>query len=271
MTIRLLALDLDDTLLNESFHISEQNRAAIQRVAAAGVLVTLATGRMFHSAQPYARELEIDLPLITYHGAMIRTTGGEETLFHRPVPLALAHEVVSIAKTGNFHVNAYLNDELYVAEENENSRIYEQMARVKVNVVGDLVRFLIQAPTKITIVNTDGRLPALWDELKERFSDTLAITISRPHYLEITDRRATKGQALAYLAKLHQIPREQIAAVGDSYNDLDMLEYAGMGVAVANARDEVKAVANVITETNVNHGVAAFIEKYLLAEGEQRG
>ena len=87
--------------------------------------------------------------------------------------------------------------------------------------------------------------------------------------MEITDRRATQGQALAFLAKLHGIPRELVAAVGDSYNDLDMLRYAGVSVAVANARDEVKAVAKIITKSNNEHGVAAFIDTYLLNGKEE--
>jgi HAD superfamily hydrolase (TIGR01484 family) len=87
MPFKLLALDLDDTLLGEDFQISAGNRCALRRAAEHGVLITLATGRMFHSSVPYARQLQIELPLITYHGALIRTAGGEETLFHRPVPL----------------------------------------------------------------------------------------------------------------------------------------------------------------------------------------
>jgi Cof subfamily protein (haloacid dehalogenase superfamily) len=269
LSFKLLALDLDDTLLNEDFRISEENRYALRRTAKNGVLVTLATGRMFRSAVPFARELEIDLPLITYHGALIRTAGGEKTLYHQPVPLDLAKEVAAIGRDGGYHVNAYINDELFVEEENEFSEYYQRIAKVKVTAVGSLASFLETPPTKLTIINRDGKLDALKNDLIMRFSRELSINISRPHFLEITDKLATKGQALKFLADMHNIPREQVAAVGDSYNDIDMLIYAGTGVAVANARDEVKAVADVITSSNVDHGVAAFIKQYLFEdEGE---
>lgn len=269
MSFKLLALDLDDTLLDEEFKISSVNRCAIRRAVDHGVLVTLATGRMFRSAVPHARDLQIDLPLITYHGALIRTVEGEETLYHQPVPIDLAREVAILAESQNFHVNAYINDELFVAEENEFSRYYQNLAKVKVTAVGSLSAYLHTPPTKLTIVNREGRMEGFKNELIEKYSDRLAITISRPYFLEITDRLATKGQALKFLAEMHQIPQAEVAAIGDSYNDLDMLLYAGIGVAVENARDEVKAVANVITKGNTEHGVAAFIEKYLFqGEGE---
>jgi len=265
MVYKLLALDLDDTLLDRSFQISPQNMAAIQSAVQKGVLVTFATGRMYCSALPYARQLGIEMPLITYHGALIKTVAGE-TLYHCPVPLDLAREIIAIAKAGHYNLHIYLNDELYVAAENEHTRYYQQVAQVKVNAVGDLVSFLTQAPTKLTIVDAEERLPALQEELRKHFNQQLAINISRSRFLEITAKQATKGQALRYLAKLHQIPRSQIAAIGDSYNDLDMLEYAGMGVAVANAREAVKEVADHITEASYNHGVAVFIQQYVLRD-----
>jgi Cof subfamily protein (haloacid dehalogenase superfamily) len=265
----LLALDLDDTLLNDEFHISPENRRAIRRAADSGVLVTLATGRMFRSAAVHARELQIDLPLITYHGALVRTVEGEETLYHQPVPVEHAKKVVDMAVREGFHVNAYINDELFVAEENEYSRNYQRLANVPVTVVGDLAAFLEEPPTKLTVINHDGRLEGFKDHLFEILGTSLSITVSRPSFLEITDKLATKGQALKALAEMHNIPQSQVAAIGDSYNDLDMIIYAGLGVAVANARDAVKAVANIITLSNTDHGVARFIEKYLFDGKEE--
>jgi len=268
LSFKLVALDLDDTLLNGQFRISQENRLAIRSAVRKGVLVTLATGRMFRSALPFARELEIDLPLITYHGALIRTVR-EETLYYQPVPLEAAKEVALLCQQRGFHVNAYLNDELFVAQENDFSRYYQAIAGVSVTTVGDLAAFLSVPPTKLTIIKRDGSLEELLEELNARFGKELAITISRPYFLEITDRLATKGQALKFLADLHRIPQEQVAAVGDSLNDIDMLLYAGIGVAVANARQEVLAIADVITASNIDHGVAVFIRRYILNNGEE--
>lgn len=269
MNIKLLALDLDDTLLDENSRISDVNRAAIQRAAKEGILVTLATGRMFCSALPYARQLQIDLPLITYHGALIRTADSRETLLHIPVPLDLAREAAAIAEEKGLHINVYINDRLYVAEENEFSRYYQSIAGVEVEAVGRISTFLREAPTKITIINREGTLLKLRDSLLQRFGSSLAINLSKPDFLEITDRSATKGRALQFLAEMHRIPREQVAAIGDSYNDLDMLQYAGIGVAVANARQEIKEAASIVTESNLNNGVAVFINDYLAKHKEE--
>lgn len=268
MSFKMLALDLDDTLLNEHYDISAENAAAIRQAADSGVLVTLATGRMYRSALPYALQLGIDLPLITYHGALIKTVKSGETLYHQPVPLDSAREIIALAANRDYHINAYIDDELYVAGENEYSDYYKNIARVRVNAVGDLVNFLPKSPTKLTIVGRSVSLDKIKKELTDRYGEQLSIAISRPDFLEITDCQATKGRALDFLAKRHNIRREEVAAVGDSYNDLDMLIYAGIGVAVANAREEVKAVADVITGTNVSHGVAQFIRRYLPGNGE---
>lgn len=266
MKFRLLALDLDDTLLNDEFKISRQNADALRRAASLGVLVTLATGRMFRSALPFARELELNLPLITYHGALVKTAEGKETLLHRPVPLDLAKEVTSFCVERNFHVNAYIDDNLYVARHNEYSRYYQSIANVKVEEVGDLAKFLEEPPTKLTVIDHDGRLWDLKKELDRLHGGQLTVTVSRPHFLEVTDARATKGQALKWLADRHGIPREQVAAIGDSYNDIDMLQFAGIGVAVANAPQEVKKAADYITASNTENGVSAFLEEFLFRE-----
>lgn len=269
MTFKLLALDLDETLLDANSQISGENRAAIRRAVANGVLVTLATGRMFRSALPYARQLEIDLPLITYHGALIRTVSGKD-LFYRPVALAQAKEIVEAALAQDLHINVFVHDQVYVAEENEYTRFYRKLTKVPVNVVPDLYSTLTEPPVKLSIIGRSKQLKKIQKELRQAYGDKLQIVISLPHYLEITDKEATKGKALEFLAKMHRIPRQQVAAIGDSYNDISMLKYAGIGVAVDNAYAEVKAAADIITESNVNHGVAAFINQYLEKE-DSRG
>lgn len=273
MKFKLLALDLDDTLLNDDLQISPRNMAAIRRVAARGMMVTIATGRMFSSALPYARQLEVNLPLITYHGALIKYAGSGEVLRHCPVPLERALEILDLSEELGFHVNLYLHDRLFVKEENENTRYYRTIASIPLEQVGNLSRFLLkqkEEPTKLTIINTaeDGSLEDLQQMLRERYLPELSILKSRPFFLEITHREATKGRALDFLARREGISAEEIVAIGDSYNDIDMLQFAGVGVAVANAPAEVKKVADVITRSSREDGVAAFLEEYLLKETE---
>ncbi|HHT46541.1 MAG TPA: HAD family phosphatase [Firmicutes bacterium] len=270
MKYKLLALDLDHTLLNKDNQISSRNIEAIRAVVDRGVMVTLATGRMFLSALPYAEELGIDLPLITYHGALIKQAGSGQILKHCPVPFEMALEILRLGEESNFHLNLYFNDRLFVKEENDKTRYYQQIASIPLETVGDLSSFLLQKglePTKLTIINMDGRLGEIQQILEKKFKPHLSILQSRPFFLEITHRDATKGQALDFLANKEGILSEEIIAMGDSYNDIDMLQYAGLGVAVANAPREVQNVADVITLSNVEDGVAVFLEKHILGKG----
>ena len=131
MNYKLLALDLDDTLLNDQYKISERNIKALKEAALQGIEITIATGRMFRSALPYARELGITLPLITYHGALIKeTTEDKKVLRQWAVPYKLALEILRFGEAEGFHLNIYLDDKLYIKEENENSRYYQNIASI---------------------------------------------------------------------------------------------------------------------------------------------
>lgn len=267
MPYKLVALDLDDTLLNAQFKISPRNQEAIRRVVKKGILVTIATGRMYRSALRYARELEIDLPLILYHGAMIREAVSGEMIRYSPVPGELAREIVEFAAAENYHVNLYIDDRLFVRTETEESRYYQTIAPIPVEPVGDLCAFLDQRqvePTKLSIINRDERMDELQPYLEEKYTGRLTVLQSRPHFLEITSTEATKGQALKYLGDLRDIKQEEMVAIGDSYNDIDMLRFAGMGVAMANAPAAVRDVADFITDSNLDDGVATFLERYIL-------
>jgi len=264
---KLIALDLDDTLLNADSEISPRNREAIRRVAERGIGVTLATGRMYRSALRYARELAIDLPLILYQGAMIREAASGTMLRYRPVPMDLTVDVLRLAAAENYHINLYIDDQLYIGQETDESRHYQAIAPFPVQSVGDLCAFLARQamePTKLSIINLDGRLPDLELFLRSKYAGRLTILQSLPHFLEITSVEATKGQALKHLGELQNIRMDEIVAIGDNYNDIDMLRLAGMGVAMANAPAAVKEAADLITASNLEDGVALFLECYIL-------
>ena len=268
MDYKLIALDLDDTLLNEDFKISPRNLKALKEAASQGIGVTIATGRMFRSALPFAQELGVTLPLITYHGALVKEASGEQkVLKETAVPLNLALEILRFGEDEGYHFNIYLDDKLYVKEENENTRYYQWIASIPLETVGGLAGFLEKVrrePTKLTVINREGRIEELQKILQAKYTPELSILQSRPHFLEITHRDATKGQALKFLAERGNLSPRQIIAIGDSYNDIDMLQYAGMGVAMGNAPPEVQQAANVVASPNTEDGVALFLEKYIL-------
>jgi len=264
--IRLLAVDLDDSLLGSDLTISPRNREALERSRTSGVRVVLATGRMFRSAQAKATELGLVDPVIAYQGALVKWPAGE-VIQHLPLQLELAREVIARVVPLGYHINVYLDDSLYVASLTEEVRRYAALSGVNVEAVGDLLNFLSQDPTKVLVIADEEQLDALARELMPVVGDRLNITKSKPHFLEFSHREASKGQALAKVAGLFGIRREEVMAVGDSYNDLDMVEYAGIGVVMGNARPEIKAHADYVTAANDCDGVALAVERFVLGSG----
>ncbi len=262
--IKLVALDLDDTLLTSKLEISPNTAEAIRRAKAQGVTVTLATGRMYRSALPFALDLGLDVPLITYHGALVKTSVSKEVLYHRAIPLDLARLITQIASNLGFHLNIYMNDELYATNRNPHIKGYTDLARVPYIEVPDLLSVLSIKPDKLLIINDEHKLDDLALNLRDLVGNKLHITKSKPYFLEITHPQATKGQAIQALVEQLGIKPAQVMAVGDSYNDLDMLEYAGVGVAMGNARPEIQEKADYVTRGNDEDGVAEAFYKFVI-------
>ncbi|MDP3487898.1 MAG: Cof-type HAD-IIB family hydrolase [Bacillota bacterium] len=265
--IKLIALDLDDTLLLPDRTISEQSVKALAAARQQGVMVVLATGRMFRAAVPFAQQLQLDLPLIAYQGALIKTTETREVLRAVELTAVQCHPVLEFLAEKHIHANLYIDDELYIAEMNEVAARYASFSQVPVHVVGELTSFEFKHATKIVAIGNPLHLHEnIEPQAKERFGSSLTINTSRPHFLEFGHPQATKSSALAFLGKRLGIAREEMLAIGDGANDLDMIEYAGIGVAMGNADDRLKAVADYITTSNVEEGVAKAIEWFCFSK-----
>jgi Cof subfamily protein (haloacid dehalogenase superfamily) len=269
MRYRLIASDLDDTLLDENSKISARNREAIRRAVDSGVKFVIATGRMFKTSVNYLDDLGLnsDCPIINYHGALVKKSRSKEVILHRPIENGIAISVAEEAERQGCHVSVFIEDELYIREENEYSRFYQSMAHIGLEEVGPLGAFLRNngaSPTKMSIIRWDGTIDDIETDLRGKYGKKLSILQSRPYFLEITDQKATKGQTLGWLAEKEGIKPEEIIAFGDGHNDLDMLQFAGLGVAVSNGRPEVRAAARLVTGSNIEDGVAEVIERYVL-------
>ena len=260
---KFVAIDLDDTLLNHDLKISERASQAIARAKQAGIYITLSTGRMYRSALPYARELEIDLPIITYQGALVKNPGSGETLAHYPLSLEYARKIISRVKSLGYHINIYINDTLYIEKRTPHSDRYEKISGIASQPVGDLLNFLQEDPTKLLISAEEYQLDQLSEEFAKEFGKNVHITKSKPYFLEFSHPLATKGHALSVLAEKYGVLREEVIAIGDSYNDLEMIDYAGLGVLVGNARQELKKHADYVTVAPSGDGVAEVIEKFI--------
>lgn len=264
MTIKLVALDMDDTLLNDDRQISPRNRKAICQAVEQGVLVTIATGRMYCSARPYAEMLGIDIPLVVYNGGLVKSTQSGEVLFHQPVPLELANEVLAFFRERNWYVQTYIDDVLYVESLSEMAQAYADYAGVSAVPVGDRLYRCEQAPTKILGMASVDFVREMEAAVSEKFGDRLCTASSKAMFLEMVHPQVNKARALSFLASKYGIAQSEVMAIGDSGNDVAMLRYAGLGVAMANARPAAKDAAQVVTAGNNDDGVALAIEKYVL-------
>lgn len=264
--IRLVAVDVDDTLVDDDLRIVKANAEAIRRARREGIAVTLATGRMYASLEHYARELGLDgMPLIAYNGAWVRDLAGREYL-HRPLPKVLVLELVRLARELGATLNVYVDDRLYVEEEGEPVEYYMSIAQVEAHRVDDLAAFVGALPedggsTKALMVVDEADAAALTDRLQAEYRGRLEIVRSKPRFIEFTAPGVSKGEALRHVAAHLGVEQEEVMAIGDSYNDISMLQYAGIGVAVRNAPPEVQAAADWIVAAHDEGGVAEALER----------
>ncbi|MCI3927658.1 Cof-type HAD-IIB family hydrolase [Paenibacillus sp. TRM 82003] len=261
---RLIAIDVDDTLLTDDLIVTEGTKAALAEAVAAGNVVTLATGRMYSSAVQIAAQLELNVPIITYQGALIKNSIDGKVLYERPVPEDAALDVVAFAEARGLHIQGYVEDRLIAKEDNDKIVAYAKLTRVPYIVNPDFRALARRGSTKLLIIDEPAVLDALIPELREVLGDRAHVTKSKPHYLEVVHPEATKGHALLHLAAHYGVAREQTIAVGDSWNDHEMVEAAGLGVAMANAVEPLKAAADYITRSNNDEGVRAVVETFLL-------
>ncbi|MEA4926440.1 MAG: Cof-type HAD-IIB family hydrolase [Syntrophomonadaceae bacterium] len=260
----MVALDLDDTLLDPGLKISDDCIRLIQEVRQRGVMITISTGRMYPSALPYALQLGIDVPLITYQGACVKNSLSGEVLYFKPVPADPAREVIEFFQGCGVHCHSYLEDRLVMEALTEEGRFYSRLAGVEVTIVDDLIGSLARsAALKImAISNQESKLLEMENGLKARYGNELHITRSKPHFLEVMHPEADKAKALEVVASHYMIKRDEVMAIGDSYNDLEMIEWAGVGVAMGNAVQAVKDAADHITSSNEEEGVAEALRRF---------
>jgi len=267
--IRLLAVDVDGTLVGDDLTISPVVKESVAAAMARGVTVTIASGRMYPSTLPFARDLGLgDVPLICYNGALVRTAESAHTLWHQPLDPDLAVFIGDIAAAHGWHLHAYVNDVLHVPALDGATALYTRIARVQ-PVVGDVRLVLPDGPTKLLIVHDPAGIPALKAELEAALGSHLAevnITRSLPPFLEIMHRDVSKGRALARVAEHLGFGAAEVMAVGDSDNDLAMLAWAGTGVAMGNAAEHVKSQAHAVTGTVDEDGLAQAVRRYILEQ-----
>ncbi|MFD2114456.1 Cof-type HAD-IIB family hydrolase [Paenibacillus yanchengensis] len=261
---KLVAIDVDDTLLNDELIISAANQAALQKAVEQGVTITLATGRMYASAKQIARQINLDVPIITYQGALVKTLQDEVVLYSQSVPKEAAAIIADYAAMHQLHLQFFIDDQLYGLEDNEIIQQYAQIRHIPYQIETDYKSLVTKPLNKLLIIDEQQDLDQIAKDLHQLTGQELNITKSKSSFLEITHPKGTKGHALQFLAEHIGCTMEETIAIGDSWNDHDMIELAGLGVAMGNATPQLKAIADYITATNNDDGVKEVIDKFVL-------
>jgi Cof subfamily protein (haloacid dehalogenase superfamily) len=225
--------------------------------------VIIVTGRMFRAALPYVKEAGLDDPVVCYQGAVVADPTSGTFLRHVPIPRAVALEAIDAVVAAGFHVNCYVDDQLYVAAVTPEARAYADFQGLEIHAVGPLDTWLRDDPTKLVAVGDPQALGGLEDVLKPRFAGRLFVSKSLPHFLEFAHPDVSKGSGLQFVAdRLGFTPAETVAC-GDGENDRELLDWAGFGVAVANAHEEILARADLVVPDVEHEGVAQLLDAFV--------
>jgi Cof subfamily protein (haloacid dehalogenase superfamily) len=264
---KLIVSDLDDTLLHDDQSISERTRRAIALAQARGIRFMIATGRMFPSALPFARELGLTGPIICCQGAQIADLETGRSLREAAVPIEAAREVLRFLDGEGLYAQYYSTEDYFFEKECEQTALYHRLSGVKGRALGRKpAEALDFEPIKLLSIADPALIRQTYEKAAERFGGSLTVTISRSNYLEFSHPEAHKGAAVATVAEQLGLKAHEVMACGDAMNDLSMLRWAGLGVAVANGNDDVKARADAVTASNEGDGVALAMEQYALTE-----
>lgn len=276
MTIKLICTDMDGTLLNTDHTVSTENKIALKKAIDKGIHVAISTGRLFTSANFYRELVGINAPIISSNGAYIKDRNTGEVIYESVLSLEDTIEIYNILKKYNLKLFFNTWDTAISNEEFIDNHAY-LISNKGVTNEEDKTKFIVEKDLTNTLKDCEGSiLKAICiDYSKENIKEVekarkeienlnkYEVVCSSPYNFEIMNSGTTKGNAVKQLAKIFDIKREEILCIGDSENDLSMIEYAGIGIAMGNALDIVKEKAQFITDTNDNAGVAKAIEKFI--------
>jgi Cof subfamily protein (haloacid dehalogenase superfamily) len=264
MVYRLVALDLDGTLLRDDLTISPRVEATLRCAQEQGVLITLASGRGYPALKPWVQRLGITIPVIGYQGARVTDPLNDQTICEYPFPTELVAEVAAYARECDLSLTLYANDEIYVERKRHSDAFYNKWFGLPIHLVDSIAASSPANPIKFLITATEGELDVLHPEVEARFGRCLQIVRSHPLFLEGMALGVTKGTALAWVAQHLRIPQAEIIAMGDAGNDVEMLSWAGMGIAMGNASAEARAAARYVAPSVDEDGVAVALERFIL-------
>ncbi|MDM5196395.1 Cof-type HAD-IIB family hydrolase [Bacillus hominis] len=267
MTYKMIVLDLDDTLLRDDHTISPRTKEALMTAQERGVKVVLASGRPTFGMRNVAKELRLEEYgsfILSFNGAKIINCKTNEEIFSSTLSPEIVHNLFEISKTEGVWIHTYIGDDIITEENNPYTEIEGDITGMPIVVVDDFKAAVTEPVVKVLMNKEAERLVEVEKKLQKQLEGQLSVMRSKPFFLEFTEHGVTKGTSLNQLIQKLGIKREEVIAMGDSYNDQAMIEFAGLGVAMGNAPDDIKEIANYVTDTNMNDGVAKVVEKFVL-------
>lgn len=277
MDYKLVAIDMDGTLLNSKNEVSERTKMSIEKAKDKGIYIVLATGRILKSALQYSTDLKIGNPIIACNGAII-VNEHEEIIYKKPLDKNIIESILDLGKQNNIYYHFYDEYNFYA-----NTLVYDVVnfyntatAKLKgleldINIFKEKQEVLTRADLNVLkFMFIDNDLEKLFKVRKELDDiGTLSTSSSWNNNIEVMGKGVSKGEGLTYLCKELNINPKQVISIGDNENDLSMLEFAGLGVAMGNSKDAIKNISDYITSTNNDDGVAKVIEKFILGNGDE--
>ncbi|WP_335871469.1 Cof-type HAD-IIB family hydrolase [Bacillus sp. 2205SS5-2] len=264
---KMIVLDLDDTLLQSDQTISLRTINALMTAQAQGVKVVLASGRPTFGMRGIARELQLEKfgsYILSFNGSKIIDCQTNEELYSMTLSPETAHELHDLSVREDVSILTYVGDTIITNTANAFATIESELTGLPVEVVSDFKEAVREPVVKALMLKEPARLVEVEQKLQAELADSLSVMRSKPFFLEFTALGVTKGASLDFLIKKLGITQEEVIAIGDSYNDLTMIEFAGLGVAMGNAPEDIKEKANYVTDTNDKDGVAKIVEEFVL-------
>lgn len=264
MEYRLLASDIDGTLITSNQELTDETLAAIDKLKAEGKFFTLSTGRPIMGIAKYLHLVSPGVPLISYNGAMIIRPDNGEIIFERGLSATSAREVIRRGNERGTIVIVWAKNKLFANKINEYVEGYQRITGEEINLFGDVEEVIALGVTKCLWLDSAENISKYNDELQAEPIDGVNFCTSTPMLLEFMCEGVSKGEGLKKVCEYCNIDISEAIAAGDELNDLSMIEVAGLGVAMGNAHNAIKAAANHITLTNDENGLAAMINEYML-------
>jgi len=263
--IKLVAIDLDGTLLRSNKRLSTANARAVAEVTNRGVHVVLATARPPRGVRDIYHRLSLDTLQVNYNGALIHDMPRGKHVFHQPMSVSLAKKIVKFARKmdPDVVISVEVLDKWYT-DHVDDKLPTETSKHFSPDFVGPLDAFLTVPVTKLMLLAPPDKLKPIHESVRTKFAKDIAILISDDYLIQLVHKRVDKANALKLVAEQYQVPREQVMAIGDAPNDLGMVRWAGLGVAMANGWAKLRGAADLIAPANDDDGVAVVLKKYVL-------